>query len=129
MSATNGKFIQLATLLFNRFAQNGAATNDTIIWNGTAWVASKPSLVIETYTTTTTIVNVEQDVVLINASSPVTITLFSVTNRKKSLMIKNIGTANATVSTANLIDGNASTLMRPGNSFELVPTGATWYLF
>ena len=80
MSATNGKFIQIATILFNRFAQNGALTNDTIIWNGTAWVATKPSLVIETYTTTSTLVNVEQDVVLINSPSPVTITLFSVTS-------------------------------------------------
>lgn len=129
MSATNGKFIQIATILFNRFAQNGALTNDTIIWNGTAWVATKPSLVIETYTTTSTLVNVEQDVVLINSPSPVTITLFSVTTRKKPLKVKNIGTSNVTISTSNLIDGNTTTLMRSGNAFELIPTGATWYIF
>lgn len=129
MSASNGKFIQIATILFNRFGQNGATTNDRIFWNGTAWVAGKVPLVIETYSVNSTLVNNEQDVVLVNASSPVTITLFSVAGRKKTLKIKNIGTANVTISTSNLIDGNATTLMRSGNAFELIPTGATWYIF
>ena len=108
--------------------------------NGAAapsWVAAGGStLSVVTKTADYTVTNSE-DVVLVNGSVPITITMHSVaTATSKPYRIKNIGTASVTIARngSDTFDGDTSIVLSAGGlpkaGVELIPNGGTlWSIF
>lgn len=131
MSQIIGKFIKDKTVPLTKISNGSAALGDVAFFNGTDWVAGSPSLRIQTVTATGTINNTEQDLVVVNSSTAIVLTLgFLAVNRKRPLTFKNVGTGSFTVvaNTTDLIDGITSTGGKRKDSFTLVPDGGNWWI-
>jgi hypothetical protein len=134
LSQLAGKFLQDASILLRKLAQNGAKAGDSILWTGTGWICDKYAPTIQSYTASTTVTDVDQDVILMKPATTVTtltLTLFAIatTSRNRPLKIKNIGTGTVTVSSSDKMDGATTLSLKANNAAELMPSGGTWYIF
>lgn len=105
-------------------------------WAVPAGGGGSPTLTISTKTADYTLTS-SDDVIIFNASSPVTLTLHSAASATiKPYRIKNIGSGQVTIARASsdTIDGDTSLILPAGGTpqaaVELIPNGGTaWYVF